>query len=253
MLVSAFAEVVSLGAVLPFLGVLVAPDPSAQPLPYRRGSGVGLGHHLGRSIGVAPHSRVCRGSPDSGSNPHSFAVGSAPGSLYASGADLGIEVYRRTLYQPYRVHVARNSSDGAQRLLRQGWLRAVSGLDSSVADTGQLNSAAAGHYARLDRHRSDGGLGGGCRFRRQLRVDHLGVPPTASSQQPAHRPRANSGGQSHSKRAWVVFVMCCLTGRSLVYCDIYRKADLPLRLARGQQRLHWRKSPGPPWRRSGWR
>ncbi len=30
---------------------------------------------------------------------------------YASGADLSIEVYRRTLYQPYQVHVTRNSSE----------------------------------------------------------------------------------------------------------------------------------------------
>ena len=29
----------------------------------------------------------------------------------ASGADLSIEVYRRTLYQPYLVHVVRNSSE----------------------------------------------------------------------------------------------------------------------------------------------
>ncbi|MEI6306622.1 MAG: ABC transporter ATP-binding protein, partial [Deltaproteobacteria bacterium] len=30
---------------------------------------------------------------------------------YATGADLSISVYRRTLYQPYSVHVARNSSE----------------------------------------------------------------------------------------------------------------------------------------------
>ena len=30
---------------------------------------------------------------------------------FASGADLSIEAYRRTLYQPYSVHVARNSSE----------------------------------------------------------------------------------------------------------------------------------------------
>ena len=30
---------------------------------------------------------------------------------YACGADLSIEAYRRTLYQPYWVHVARNSSE----------------------------------------------------------------------------------------------------------------------------------------------
>jgi len=30
---------------------------------------------------------------------------------FRRGADLSIEVYRRTLYQPYHVHVARNSSE----------------------------------------------------------------------------------------------------------------------------------------------
>ena len=74
MLVSAFAEVVSLGAVLPFLGILVAPEHVFNQL-YRRGCGAGLGHHLGRSIDIAYHSRVCRGSLDGGSNPHPFIVG----------------------------------------------------------------------------------------------------------------------------------------------------------------------------------
>ena len=30
---------------------------------------------------------------------------------FATGADLSINIYRRTLYQPYAVHVARNSSE----------------------------------------------------------------------------------------------------------------------------------------------
>jgi len=30
---------------------------------------------------------------------------------FASGSDISIEVYRRTLYQPYRVHVARGSEE----------------------------------------------------------------------------------------------------------------------------------------------
>jgi hypothetical protein len=29
---------------------------------------------------------------------------------YATGADLSVSIYRRTLYQPYAVHIARNSS-----------------------------------------------------------------------------------------------------------------------------------------------
>src|SRR2546430_874477 len=30
---------------------------------------------------------------------------------FATGADISVEVYRRTLYQPYRVHVARGSDE----------------------------------------------------------------------------------------------------------------------------------------------
>ena len=30
---------------------------------------------------------------------------------FSTGADLGIEVYRRTLYQPYWVHASKNSSE----------------------------------------------------------------------------------------------------------------------------------------------
>ncbi len=37
--------------------------------------------------------------------------GSSTRFTFAAGADLSIEVYRRTLYQPYHVHVARNSSE----------------------------------------------------------------------------------------------------------------------------------------------
>ena len=30
---------------------------------------------------------------------------------YATGADLSLSIYKRTLYQPYEVHVGRNSSE----------------------------------------------------------------------------------------------------------------------------------------------
>ena len=38
---------------------------------------------------------------------------------FASGADLGIDVYRRTLYQPYSTHVARNSSEVVSGMTRK--------------------------------------------------------------------------------------------------------------------------------------
>jgi len=42
---------------------------------------------------------------------------------YATGADISLDIYRRTLYQPYPVHVARNSSE------------VISGITNKVYDT----------------------------------------------------------------------------------------------------------------------
>ena len=109
MILASFAEIVSIGAVLPFLGVLTAPSlifehPTLQPLI--------------QALGV--------NTPDQLLLPISIAFGFAAlvaGAMrvlllwantrlsFATGADLGISIYRRTLYQPYAVHVARNSSE----------------------------------------------------------------------------------------------------------------------------------------------
>ena len=107
-LVSTFAEVVSLGAVLPFLGVLTAPEK--------------VFHHP-LAANVVRALRIT--SPEELVLPVTiaFAVGAlAAGGIrlllhwastrfaFACGADLSIEMYRRTLYQPYQVHVSRNSA-----------------------------------------------------------------------------------------------------------------------------------------------
>jgi ATP-binding cassette subfamily B protein len=109
MMISAFAEVVSLGAVLPFIGILIAPEqvfkhPVVSNLT--QGWGITSADQLMLPLTIA----------------FAFAALAAGGirmSLmwastrlaYACGADLSIEVYRRTLYQPYPVHVARSSSE----------------------------------------------------------------------------------------------------------------------------------------------
>lgn len=109
MLASAFSEMVSLGAVLPFIGVLTAPD-KVFNYPVVKG--------IAEALGIT--------SPDQLVLP--LAVGFAAAALiagairlllmwasttlaFAIGADLSIKLYRRTLYQPYLTHVARNSSE----------------------------------------------------------------------------------------------------------------------------------------------
>ena len=108
-LISSIAEVVSLGAVVPFIGILTQPE-SVFDAPLMSG--------IIHSLGIV--------SADELVLPLTIAFALAAviaGGLRllllwvsirlanATGADLGVEVYRRTLYQSYSVHVARNSSE----------------------------------------------------------------------------------------------------------------------------------------------
>ncbi len=109
MLVASFAEIISIGAVLPFLGMLTAPERvfehnALQPII--------------KILGITAHEQLLL--------PLTIAFGVAAvfaGVMrllllwattrltFATGADLSISIYRRTLYQPYSVHCSRNSSE----------------------------------------------------------------------------------------------------------------------------------------------
>jgi len=109
MLVSAVAEVVSLGAVLPFLGVLIDPERLfSQSLVANIALSLDItsAHQLVLPLTVA----FATASLIAGAI-RIFLLWVSTRLAFAIGADLSIEVYRRTLYQPYRVHVARNSSE----------------------------------------------------------------------------------------------------------------------------------------------
>jgi len=120
-LLSAIAEVVSLGAVLPFLTVLAAPQMAFEHP---------LAANVVRSLGIT--------SPEGLVLPLTIAFAAAAlvsGAIrlwllrastrfaFGTGSELSIEVYRRTLYQPYRVHVGRSSS------------QVISGITTKVGGT----------------------------------------------------------------------------------------------------------------------
>ena len=108
-LLSAIAEVASLGAVLPFLGIITAPE-QAFAHPFVSG--------IARALGVTAAAQLVLPLTIlfvvtvliAGSVRMLFLWASTRLSL-AAGADLSVETYRRTLYQPYIVHVGRNSSE----------------------------------------------------------------------------------------------------------------------------------------------
>lgn len=108
MVISAFAEVVSLGLVIPFLGVLIAPD---------RLMSVSAVAEIAKYFGIENGQQLLLPLTIS-FVVVSFVAGSVrmlqlwAGNrvAFAAGADLSLEIYRRTLYQPYHVHLARNTS-----------------------------------------------------------------------------------------------------------------------------------------------
>ncbi len=109
MMLSSIAEILSIGSVLPFLSILMDPDrvfahPRSQPII--------------QALAITEPNQLLM--------PLTFAFGLAAliaGAMrfllvwastrlsFAAGADLSTNIYRRTLYQPYAVHVARNSSE----------------------------------------------------------------------------------------------------------------------------------------------
>ena len=107
--VSAFAEIASLGAVLPFIAALTEPERLLQWPAIRR---------FAQVIGVERTDQLLLPITVT-----FIVVALAAGAVrmlllwasarvsFSSGADLSSEVYRRTLYQPYSVHVARHSSE----------------------------------------------------------------------------------------------------------------------------------------------
>lgn len=109
MVVGAFAEVVSLGAVLPFLGVLISPDKVLQrPIVARvvQVFGITSTSELVLFFTVAFILAVLVAC-----GVRLLVLWASTRMSFGAGLDLSMEVYRRTLYQPYRVHVARNSSE----------------------------------------------------------------------------------------------------------------------------------------------
>ncbi len=106
---ASFAEILTIGAIIPFLGVLTAPEriflhPASQPVIH--------------VLGVTDPGQLllpltlifCIAALISGII-RLLLLWTSTRISFAVGADLSIEIYRRTLHQPYAVHCARNSSE----------------------------------------------------------------------------------------------------------------------------------------------
>lgn len=109
MILTSFAEIISIGAVLPFLGVVTAPESIfdhrlAQPIIHLFGFTEPRQLLLPMTLAFILAVLITGGM-------RILLLYTGSRISFATGADLGIKVYRRTLYQNYAVHTARNSSE----------------------------------------------------------------------------------------------------------------------------------------------
>lgn len=226
-LVSALAEVISLGAVLPFLSILISPEHIFNhPIVAGkvRAWGITTADQLVLPLTVA------------------FALAALTAGVirilllwvstrlaFAIGADLGIEVYRRTLYRPYSLHVASNSSEIISGITNKVnvvvfgvLLTALMLISSTVLLVAiMLVLIAINPIVALVT-----AVGFGVSYawitwssRRRL---HLNSQRIASEQTQVVKALQEGLGGIRD---------VLLDGTQAVYCDIYRQADYPLRRA----------------------
>jgi ATP-binding cassette subfamily B protein len=109
MVLASLAEVLSIGAVLPFLGVLMAPDrvfAHRLAQPFVSALGITEPNQLLLPLTVTFAAAVLLAGL------MRLALLWASTRLsFRTGADLSSRIYHRTLYQPYAVHVSRHSSE----------------------------------------------------------------------------------------------------------------------------------------------
>jgi ATP-binding cassette subfamily B protein len=226
---NAFAEVVSLGTVVPFIGILAAPDAVfSHPMVARAAQSLDI---VSPAQLMLPLTILFAVAALIAGAIRLLLVWFSTWFTFAGGAELSREVYRRTLYQPYRVHVARSSSE------------VISGITTKVGGTLlgvvlpllTLISAAVSLVAIMatlliidPRVALAATIGFGVIYgaitlisRRQLRSNSQRI--AIAQTQVVKALQEGLGGIRD----------VLLDGTQPVYCDIYRRADAQLRRAQG--------------------
>lgn len=229
MVVSAFAEVVSLGAVLPFLGVLMSPERI-----FRYHAVAVFAHRWGIASPaelVFPLTVAFVAAAVIAGIIRMLMLWVSTRLAFATGSDLSIEVYRRTLWQPYRVHVARNTSE------------VISGIIDKVSSVTfvillpvltLLSSALLLVTMTLALVAIDPMIA-------LLATAAFGISYGVISLATRSRLTRNSRRIAHEQTQVVKALQeglggirdVLLDGTQPIYCDVYRRADHPLRRAQG--------------------
>jgi len=228
MIGASFAEIISIGAVLPFLAVLTAPErifqlPAAQP--FIRVLGLSNSSQL-----LLPLTIIFGLAAIISGGIRLFLLWASTRLSFATGADLSINVYRRTLYQPYAVHVARNSSEIINGI--SGKTATVTGTFTSILN---LISSTIILFAILITLVSVDPVIALVAFA------GFGVLYTIIIKITKSRLFLNSKRIAHESTQVLKSLQeglggirdVLIDGTQATYCEIYRNSDLPLRHAQG--------------------
>jgi len=222
------AEVISLGALLPFLGVLTVPDralefPGVRSVAARFGITAAQDLLLPVTCGFIAAALVA-------ASVRIVFTWCSTRFAFGSITELGLDVYQRTLYQPYQVHVSRNSSEVISAItikvnhianilhqllvlissfvLLAAIAMVLLAVDSSVALTAAAGFGTA--YAVIT-----------WTFRNRLKYN---------AQRVAHE--SDKVVQALQEGLGAIRDVL-LDGSQPLYCEVYRRTDAQLRLAQG--------------------
>jgi len=228
MLLASFAEIISIGVVLPFLGVLTAPElifnhPLSQPIieklaiTYPSQLLFPLTVVFGLAALIAGIMRL-------------LLLWVSTRLSYAVGADLSISIYRRTLYQPYSIHCARNSSEIINGIATKtnGAIQVIAMVLTIISSSVMLTTILIALLA-VNPYIAIGAFGGfGFIYmiiisltRKQMSVNSERI--ARESTQVIKSLQEGLGGIRD----------VLIDGSQSTYCQEYRNADLPLRRAQG--------------------
>ena len=108
MVFAAFSEVLSIGTVIPFLAVLTNPD-QVFNYEFLHSIFVSFGYVSSQQI-VFPIAVTFGAAAIFAGAMRLMLLWMSTRLSYAIGANLSINIYRKTLHQPYKIHISRNSS-----------------------------------------------------------------------------------------------------------------------------------------------
>jgi ATP-binding cassette, subfamily B, bacterial PglK len=230
MFVAALAEVVSLGSVLPFVGILAAPELFwKRPLLAQAAHSVGI---INSDQLVLPLTIAFVAAALIAGAIRVLLLWVGTRFTFAAGADLSMKVYRLTLYQPYSVHLARSSSEVISGISNKiggavlGILFPALMLSSSIVLILALTIAlvvinpAVAMVASL-------GFGGGYLLITWLSRRRLYINSQHIAREQTQLVKALQEGLGGIRDV-------LLDGTQAVYCDIYGRADQSLRRAIGE-------------------